>query len=311
MMSPKELAPTEDQGVIFGIVEASANATIDQTSRFTAAVNQAFLSDPGDRSSPSRSPGRTPASPAWCSSPGASASAPSSRSCPRCSRRCATIPGIRTLPGAAAGAAGRRPVPGRVRHRLDRRARADPGVRAPAPAEGRAERHVRLPADHRHQDRPAAVRDRDRPRQGGRARPQPAAGRRRPRRPWWAATSSTASTSTAAATRSSRRSSGSTGSTPTSCANIYVTGPDGQLVPLSTIATLREHDRAALAQPLPAAQRRQDQRRRHPAARRGAALPRGRGRGDPAQGLRRRLHRRVAPAARRGQQVPARPSGWR
>jgi multidrug efflux pump len=46
MMSPKELAPTEDEGVIFGIIDASADATIDQTSRFTAAVNQAYLSVP-------------------------------------------------------------------------------------------------------------------------------------------------------------------------------------------------------------------------------------------------------------------------
>ena len=44
IMSPKELAPTEDEGVIFGIIEASANSTIDQTSRYAAAVNQAYLS---------------------------------------------------------------------------------------------------------------------------------------------------------------------------------------------------------------------------------------------------------------------------
>ena len=49
ILSPKELAPTEDQGVIFGIVEAAANSTIDQTSRYTAAVNQAFLSVPETR----------------------------------------------------------------------------------------------------------------------------------------------------------------------------------------------------------------------------------------------------------------------
>src|SRR5512137_1354049 len=46
VMAPKELAPTEDQGVIFGIIDASADATIDQTSRFTAAVNQAYFSIP-------------------------------------------------------------------------------------------------------------------------------------------------------------------------------------------------------------------------------------------------------------------------
>jgi len=46
MMSPVELAPLEDQGVIFGIVDAAANATLDQTSQFTAAANRAFLSIP-------------------------------------------------------------------------------------------------------------------------------------------------------------------------------------------------------------------------------------------------------------------------
>ncbi|MBE0577024.1 MAG: efflux RND transporter permease subunit [Desulfuromonadales bacterium] len=45
-MSAKELAPTEDQGVIFGILDASANSTIDQTSHYAAAVNEAFLSVP-------------------------------------------------------------------------------------------------------------------------------------------------------------------------------------------------------------------------------------------------------------------------
>ncbi|HOW63388.1 MAG TPA: efflux RND transporter permease subunit, partial [Candidatus Contendobacter sp.] len=46
MFSAEELAPGEDQGVIFGIIEASANATLDQTSAFTAAANQALLSPP-------------------------------------------------------------------------------------------------------------------------------------------------------------------------------------------------------------------------------------------------------------------------
>jgi len=45
-MSPVELAPTEDQGVIFGILEAAANSTLDQTSRYAAAANQVFLGIP-------------------------------------------------------------------------------------------------------------------------------------------------------------------------------------------------------------------------------------------------------------------------
>ena len=46
MMSMKELAPKEDQGVVFGIVQAAPNATIDQTSRFTEQVNGVFKSMP-------------------------------------------------------------------------------------------------------------------------------------------------------------------------------------------------------------------------------------------------------------------------
>ncbi len=46
MFSPQELAPAEDQGVIFGIVDAPSNATLDQTSQFTAAANKAFMSEP-------------------------------------------------------------------------------------------------------------------------------------------------------------------------------------------------------------------------------------------------------------------------
>jgi multidrug efflux pump len=46
LMSMKDLAPKEDQGVVFGIVQAAPNATIDQTSRFTEKVNGVFKSMP-------------------------------------------------------------------------------------------------------------------------------------------------------------------------------------------------------------------------------------------------------------------------
>jgi multidrug efflux pump len=45
--APKELAPTEDQGVIFGIVETPANSTIDQVVPYTRAVHEALISSPG------------------------------------------------------------------------------------------------------------------------------------------------------------------------------------------------------------------------------------------------------------------------
>ena len=46
MMSAKELAPTEDQGVIFGILDAAANSTLDQNRLYAAAANEIFLSVP-------------------------------------------------------------------------------------------------------------------------------------------------------------------------------------------------------------------------------------------------------------------------
>jgi len=43
LFSAKELAPTEDQGVIFGIVDSQANATMDQSSHYGKIVNKAFM----------------------------------------------------------------------------------------------------------------------------------------------------------------------------------------------------------------------------------------------------------------------------
>ncbi len=45
-MSPVELSPAEDQGVIFGILDAAANSTLDQTSKYAAMANKVFLSEP-------------------------------------------------------------------------------------------------------------------------------------------------------------------------------------------------------------------------------------------------------------------------
>jgi len=46
LLSTKELAPREDQGVLFGIVQAAPNASLEQTSRFTQEVNKAYESFP-------------------------------------------------------------------------------------------------------------------------------------------------------------------------------------------------------------------------------------------------------------------------
>ena len=46
MFSQKELAPAEDQNFIFGIVQASANSTIDQTKLFASQVEKVYRSLP-------------------------------------------------------------------------------------------------------------------------------------------------------------------------------------------------------------------------------------------------------------------------
>ncbi len=46
MMAPKELAPMEDQSIIFGIVEAPADSTIDQSAFYTDALNREWMSTP-------------------------------------------------------------------------------------------------------------------------------------------------------------------------------------------------------------------------------------------------------------------------
>ena len=176
IMSPVELAPVEDQGVIFGIFDAAANSTLDQTSAYAAAANRAFHSVPETdftfqiivslqrlRRHGGQTVGRAQAH--HLSDPAGSAA------------KTACHPGHPDVPGDAPGAAGRRPVPGGVRHRIDRGARPDPRPCPKDPGPGGAERHVCLPADHRRQDRPAAVGTGHRSRPRGRHRPQSPAGR--------------------------------------------------------------------------------------------------------------------------------------
>jgi multidrug efflux pump len=46
LLSQRQLAPAEDQGVVFGIVQASANATLDQTKLFASKVYDVYHSFP-------------------------------------------------------------------------------------------------------------------------------------------------------------------------------------------------------------------------------------------------------------------------
>jgi multidrug efflux pump len=46
MFSQRELAPPEDQGVVFGVIQSAANSTIDQTNLFTSQVYDVYHSFP-------------------------------------------------------------------------------------------------------------------------------------------------------------------------------------------------------------------------------------------------------------------------
>jgi multidrug efflux pump len=46
VLSQRELAPAEDQGVVFGIVQAAPNATLDQTKLYVSKINDVFESFP-------------------------------------------------------------------------------------------------------------------------------------------------------------------------------------------------------------------------------------------------------------------------
>ncbi len=50
MFSMRELAPAEDQGVVFGVIQAAPNATIDQTNLFTQEVYNVYHSFPESES---------------------------------------------------------------------------------------------------------------------------------------------------------------------------------------------------------------------------------------------------------------------
>ncbi len=50
LFSQRELAPAEDQGVVFGVIQSSANSTIDQTNLFTKQVYDVYHSFPESES---------------------------------------------------------------------------------------------------------------------------------------------------------------------------------------------------------------------------------------------------------------------
>ncbi len=62
LFSPNELAPNEDQGVVFGALDVPANASLEQMQIYAKQVNDIFQTEPEYANGCSRSPSRPPAS---------------------------------------------------------------------------------------------------------------------------------------------------------------------------------------------------------------------------------------------------------
>ncbi len=168
-MSPKELAPTEDEGVIFGIIDASADSTLDQTSRFTAAVNQAYLSVPETRFTFQITRPNSGFA-GMVVQPWGERKRTIFQILPEVQQKVRAIPGIRTLPVLPPALPGGGQFP--VEFILASTADSEQLLQFARQIQLKAMQsgHVRFPADHRCQNRPAAVGNRHRPRQDGRTR---------------------------------------------------------------------------------------------------------------------------------------------
>jgi multidrug efflux pump len=270
IMSPKELAPTEDQGVIFGILDASANATLDQTSIYAAEVNRAFQSvSETDFTFQVTFP--TSGFGGMVVRPWDARERTIFEILPEVQQKLQAIPGIRIFPVLPPALPGGGQFP--VEFIIASTAEEDQILEFAQQSRFKAMQSGLFafpPLIDVKIDQPQSeiVIDRDKVAYLGLNLQQVGAdmaadGRRQLRQPLRHRRPQLQGHP--ADQRVDRLN-------PEQLKNIYVTGPGGQLVPLSTIADHPQFNRAALAEPLPAAQRRNDQRRGRQAARRGPAL---------------------------------------
>ena len=92
-----KLAPTEDQGVIFGIMTAPANATIDDTIRYADAAGKIFRTFPDTRFT-FQITFLTADSAEWCLKPWGIRKTPTAAYLPQVQAKLAAIPGIQMFP---------------------------------------------------------------------------------------------------------------------------------------------------------------------------------------------------------------------
>ncbi len=158
-MAAKELAPAEDQGFLFGIVNTPANSTLDQLAVSTAEVHKTVIEVPESKFTFQLT---NPGGGFWGVGlkPWDQRKRTTAQVLPEIQQRVSMIPGVETfavLPPALPGG-GTFPVEFVIASTAEEI--GDPRVRKAAPAEGRGEREVLVPAADRREDRPAAVGDR-------------------------------------------------------------------------------------------------------------------------------------------------------
>ena len=162
LMSQSELAPTEDQSVVFGIVQAAPNATLDQTRLFMPRIHEIYRSFPEAESIfQLMSPAGGFAG--MVTKPWSERTKDTGQLQMEVAGQLAGIPGVRVISLVPPRPAGRRAVPRRSRDRLDGGAeRGWPSSRSKLVAEGVRQRPVPVRRP-RPQVRPAADRGRVRP----------------------------------------------------------------------------------------------------------------------------------------------------
>ena len=106
LFSQQELAPKEDQGVVFGIVQASANSTLDQTKLFTTEGQHGLPVVPRDRATPSRSSVATGGFGGMVTKPWSERKKTTEQLLLESAAKLAEIPGVRVIPMTPA------PLPG-------------------------------------------------------------------------------------------------------------------------------------------------------------------------------------------------------
>lgn len=165
ILSPKELAPNEDQGAIFTAIDVPPNASLERVSKYAASLNDnVFETVPEfghsfQITTPAGGFGGMLAKP--YGERDRTIFAINEELAPRAQR----MSGVRAplfLPSALEPG----DVSGRVRDRVDGGARRVDEVRRAATSRGGPERTVCVPADHRPEDRPGPGRRGGRPGQG-------------------------------------------------------------------------------------------------------------------------------------------------